>query len=115
MKLTNNLTIESRMRTYMNRGFSPMQLEIIQDGLESDIDVSKYAFVQYNEVLMICLLELLTCDKSFDLDNFVLNNKLEVLRLLDRHDSIAHSNQLTRFGTASIDHILRDAPYYTSY
>lgn len=115
MKLTNTLSIESRMRAYANRGFSPMQLELIQDGLESGIDASKYAFVKYNEMMMLLLFELLMYDKSFDLGNFVLNGKLEVLRLLNHHDSIAKLNQLTRFGTSSIDHILRDAPYYTSY
>lgn len=43
MKLTNNLSIESLIEMYENRGFDYQQMTQIKKGLMNGIDVSKYA------------------------------------------------------------------------
>ena len=62
----------------MNQGFTPMQLEQIQIGLESGVDVSKYAFVKYDVALMIVIYELMMFDDDFDINDFSMNKKLSI-------------------------------------
>jgi hypothetical protein len=114
MKLSNNLTIESQMQAYRAQGFMPVQLDQILLGLESGLDVSVYAHIQYPGIFMQLLYELMMVDDDFDIDKFSTNGKLSVEVLLAYHDSLLHRYRiLTRFSDAAREHILRRAPYYT--
>ena len=114
MKLTNNLTIESQMQAYRAQGFMPVQLDQILLGLESGLDVSVYAHVQYPGLFMQLLYELMMFDDDFDIDKFSTNGKLSVEYLLVYHDSLSYRyRMLTRFSDVAREDILRRAPYYT--
>lgn len=43
MRLENNLSIKSRLQQYEQLGFSSLELEEIESGLYSGVDVSLYA------------------------------------------------------------------------
>lgn len=90
MKLKNNLSIESQMQKYIAEGFYPNQLSHIRRGLVDNIDVSKYAFIQYDSLFMRLLRELMTFDATFDMNDYIDNDKFDVQRLLSRHMSLAH-------------------------
>ena len=114
MKLANNLTIESQTQAYRSKGFTPMQLEQIQIGLESGLDVSIYAFPQYPGVLMQLLYEVMIFDEDFDINEFSANGTLKIEDLLLHHEDLScRYRMLTRFSDATREHILRRAPYYT--
>ena len=114
MKLTNNLSINSRMQKYMNQGFMPVQLDQIQLGLESGLDVSIYAFPQYPGVLMQLLYELMMFDGDFDINEFSADGTLKIEYLLLHHEDLScRYRTLTRFSEVAREHILRRAPYYT--
>ena len=81
MKLKNNLTVESQMQKYIAKGFYPGQLKQIQQGLEDNIDVSKFASFRYNTGVMSLLRELITFDDEFDIDDYTKDYKLEIERL----------------------------------
>lgn len=116
MKLTNNLSIEAQMKTYANCGFTPAQLELIQNGLKAGINVSAYTFPQYDILMMMLLFEIMMHDNDFNINDFSENNELNVWQLLNHHDAIAQEcGRLARFGSSAIDQILQGAPYYTSY
>lgn len=109
------------MQKYMNQGFTPMQLEQIQIGLESGVDVSKYAFVKYAFVkydvaLMIVIYELMMFDDDFDINDFSMNKKLSIDYLLAYHYSLTQRYRMLMLVSDLVaEHILRNAPYYTSY
>lgn len=114
MKLTNNLSINSRMQKYMNQGFMPVQLDQIQLGLESGLDVSIYAFPQYPGVLMQLLYELMMFDGDFDINEFSADGTLKIEYLLLHHEDLScRYRTLTRFSDVAREHILRRVPYYT--
>lgn len=114
MKLTNNLSINSRMQKYMNQGFMPVQLDQILSGLESGLDVSIYAFPQYPGVLMQLLYEVMMFDEDFDINEFSANGTLKIEYLLLHHEDLScRYRTLTRFSDVAREHILRRAPYYT--
>lgn len=116
MKLSNNLTIESQMQAYRSKGFMPVQLDQIQLGLESGLDVSKYAFVKYDVALMIVIYELMMFDDDFDINEFSADGTLKIEYLLLHHEDLScRYRMLSRFSDAAREHILRNAPYYTSY
>lgn len=116
MKLTNNLTIESQMQAHRAQGFTPVQLDQILLGLECNVDVSIYAFPQYPGVLMQLSYEVMMFDDDFDISKFSTNGKLSVEHLLTYHDSLScRYRMLSRFSDVAREHILRNAPYYTSY
>ena len=115
MKLANNLSINSRMQKYMNQGFTPMQLEQIQIGLESGVDVSKYAFVKYDVALMIVIYELMMFDDDFDINDFSMNKKLSIDYLLTYHYSLTQRyRMLMPVSDLVAERILRNGTYYTS-
>lgn len=113
MKLKNNLSIESRMQEYSSKGFYPNQCSQIHHGLADNIDVSKYAFIQYDSMFMLLLRELMTCDTTFDTNDYVDNGKFDVERLLSRHMSIAHPcGDIMPLNRSSRDYIISHGPYY---
>lgn len=61
MKLTNNLSIDTLVEMYENKGFNYQQMTQIKKGLMSGIDVSIYAHIDYSPYLMqmacSCLIE----------------------------------------------------------
>ena len=114
MKLKNNLTVESQMQKYIAKGFYSGQLEQIQQGLEDNIDVSKFASFRYNTGVICLLRELMTFDDEFDIDNYTKDYKLEIERLFSRHDEIVHlHSNMTSFNDAPRQHIIMWGPYYT--
>ena len=48
MRLKNNLSIESQLRQYEQLGFSSLELEEIENGLYSGVDVSLYAHRRFD-------------------------------------------------------------------
>ena len=115
MKLSNNLTIESQMQAYRAQDFMPVQLDQILLGLESGLDISVYAHIQYPRLFMTLLYELMMVDDDFDIDEFSTNGKLSVEYLLAHHDSLScRYRMLTRFSDVAREHILRRAPYYVN-
>jgi len=113
MKLKNNLTIESQMQEYLLKGFYPNQCPQIRRGLVDNIDVSKYAFIQYDAMFMLLLRELMTFDTTFDTNDYVDNGKFDVERLLSRHMSIAHPHgEITLLSPYTRNHIISHGPYY---
>lgn len=113
MKLKNNLTIESQIQEYRANGFYTDQLIEIRKGLEADIDVSKYANINYTSSVMRLLRELITFDDEFDLNNYVSNGTLDAHSLLMRHMSLAHPHgDLTPFGESVRKDIITHGPYY---
>lgn len=116
MKLSNNLTTKSRMKTYLNKGFDKLQLSQILLGLESGLDVNIYAFPQYPGVLMQLLYELMMFDDDFDINEFSVDGTLKIeYLLLHREDLSCRYRMLSQFSDVAREHILRHAPYYTSY
>ena len=116
MKLANNLTIESHLQAYRSKGFIPVQLDQIQLGLESGLDVSIYAFPQYPGVLMQLLYELMMFDDDFDISKFSADGTLKIEYLLLHHEDLSSRyRMLSRFSDVTREHVLRRAPYYTSY
>lgn len=102
------------MQKYIAKGFYPGQLEQIQQGLEDNIDVSKFASFRYNTGVMCLLRELMTFDDEFDIDDYTKDYKLEIERLFSRHDELVHSHSnMTSFNDAPREHIIAWAPYYT--
>lgn len=113
MKLKNNLSIESRMQEYSSKGFYPNQCSQIRRGIADNIDVSKYAFIQYHSMFMCLLRELMTFDVTFDINDYVDNDKFDVQRLLSRHMSIAHPGSGIMPITGSFrNYIISNGPYY---
>ena len=114
MRLKNNLTVESQMQKYIANGFYARQLEQIQQGLEDNADVSKFASFRYNSGVMCLLRELITFDDDFDIDDYTKDYKLEIERLFSRHDTLAHSHvDVEPFNDAPRNHIIAWGPYYT--
>lgn len=113
MKLKNNLTVESRMQEYSSQYFYPNQLSQIRHGLADNIDVSKYAFIQYDSAFMMLLRELMTFDDAFDINDYVDNDKFDVQQLLSRHMSITHPHGYVKPLDAAIGrYIIVQGPYY---
>lgn len=113
MKLKNNLSAEARMQEYLSKGFYPNQRSQIRHGLADNIDVSKYAFIQYDSMFMLLLRELMTFDVTFDMNDYVDNDKFDVQRLLSRHMSIAHPcGKIAPLSRSSRDYIISHGPYY---
>lgn len=113
MKLTNNLSIESQMQAYRAQDFGPVQLDQILLGLESGLDVSVYAHVQYPGVLMQLLYEVMMFDEDFDINKFSADGQLKIEYLLLHHEDLScRYRMLSRFSDAAREHILRRAPYY---
>lgn len=112
MKLKNNLSIESRMQEYSSKGFYPNQLSHIRRGLVDNIDISKYAFIQYDSMFMRLLRELMTFDITFDINDYVDNDKFDVQRLLSRHASIAHPHNDIMPLSSYHNYIISHGPYY---
>ena len=116
MKLKNNLSIESQMQVYRAQGFMPVQLDQILLGLESGLDISVYAHPQYPGVLMQLLYEVMMFDEGFDINEFSTDGTLKIEYLLLRHEDLScRYRMLSRFNNGAREHILRNAPYYTSY
>lgn len=139
MKLANNLSFESLVRTYeeqhehrydeyqleelrdgydngldisiyANPAFDRVQMSLIRLGLENNIDISKYAFVEYNSYLMETIYELLRRGAHFD--RYVLRDCLDVDKLIKDHDKLcsrARLRPLSNWGRATIED---GAPYY---
>lgn len=113
MKLTNNLSFESLIRMYedqhehsydeyqldelqdgydsgldisiyANPAFDRVQMSLIRLGLENNIDINKYAFVEYNYYLMEIIYELLNHGAYFD--RYVLRDRLDIDKLIKDHD-----------------------------
>ena len=116
MKLSNNLSIKSHLQAYRSKGFMPVQLDQILLGLESGLDVSIYTFPQYPGVLMQLLYELMMFDDDFDISKFSADGTLKIEYLLLHHEDLScRYRMLSRFSDVAREHILRNAPYYTSY
>lgn len=112
MKLKNNLSIESRMQEYLSKGFYPNQCSQIRRGIADNIDVSKYAFIQYDSTFMLLLRELMTFDVAFDMNDYVDDDKFDIQRLLSRHMSIAHPHdEITLLSPYTRNHIISHGPY----
>ena len=113
MKLKNNLSIESRIQEYSSKGFYPNQLSHIRRGLVDNIDVSKYAFIHYDSLFMRLLRELMTFDATFDMNDYVDNDKFDVEQLLSRHMAIAHPcGEIMPLSRSSRNYIISHGPYY---
>lgn len=142
MKLTNNLTLDSQLEKYRAHGFDKYRLSIIiaglakgldvshyakisfnadkmrviKSGLERGLDVSIYAFPQYPGVLMQLLYELMVFDDDFDISKFSADGTLKIEYLLLHHEDLSSRyRMLSRFSDVAREHVLRRAPYYTSY
>ena len=114
MKLKNNLTVESQMQKYIAKCFYSGQLEQIQQGLEDNVDVSKFASFRYPTGVMCLLRELITFDDEFNIDDYIKDYKLEIERLFSRHDALSHSHvDVEPFNDAPRKHIIARSPYYT--
>lgn len=115
MKLKNNLSIDLQMRPYIEKGFTPAQIIQIRKGLESNVDVSKYTHIRYIPAVMHLLRELMTVDDDFDLDKYVIDDKLEIMHLVSRHMRFAHPHgPLEPFTIPAQDCMLSNGPYYVS-
>ena len=113
MKLKNNLTVESRMQEYTSKCFYSNQLSQIRHGLSDNIDVSKYAFIQYDSAFMMLLRELMRFDDAFDMNDYVDNDKFDVSQLLSRHMSITHPHgNVKPLGDSISKYIIVQGPYY---
>ena len=116
MKLSNNLSIDNIINSYKRRGYYGQQLDAIRQGLESGLDVSIYAFPQYPGVLMQLLYELMMFDDDFDISKFSADGTLKIEYLLLHHEDLSSRyRMLSRFSDVAREHVLRRAPYYTSY
>lgn len=113
MKLKSNLSIESQMQEYASKDFFSNQLSQIRHGLADNIDVSKYAFTQYDSMFMLLLRELMAFDATFDMNDYIDNDKFDVQRLLSRHMSIAHPcGEITPLSPHGRHYIISHGPYY---
>lgn len=113
MKLKNNLAIESQIQEYLSKEFYPNQCSQIRRGIADNIDVSKYAFIQYDSTFMLLLRELMTFDVAFDMNDYVDDDKFDIQRLLSRRMSIAHPHgEITPLSPYTHNHIISHGPYY---
>lgn len=119
MKLKTNLSIESQLQTYKDQGFNQMQIEQIRRGLESGLDVGKYAIHRLNGVVMIVIRELMELDADnvidFSVDKFISNGALNIEYLLAYHKGLAYRySSLTRLSEDTRKHVLSNVPYYVN-
>lgn len=115
MKLTNNLSIESTLQKYVSKGFTPMQIEQIQLGLEAGLDVDKYAIRRFNGVVMLVLRELIESDDNFTIDKFISCGALNVEYLLAYHKNLAYNHRtFSRLSDNIREYVLSGTPYYVS-
>ena len=115
MKLTNNLSIESKLQMYKDQQFMPMQIEQIQLGLEAGLDVDKYAIRRFNGVVMLVLRELMELNDNFTIDKFISCGALNVEYLLAYHKSLAYRHRtFSRLSDDIREYVLSGAPYYVS-
>lgn len=113
MKLTNNLSIESRLQMYKDQQFTPTQIEQIQLGLEAGLDVDKYAIRRFNGVVMLVLRELMECNDKFTIDKFISCGALNIEYLLAYHKNLAYKHRtLSRLSDDIREYVLSGAPYY---
>lgn len=119
MKLKTNLSIKSQLQTYKDRQFTQMQIEQIRLGLESGLDVNKYAIIKFNGVVMIMIRELMELDADnvidFSIDKFISGGALSIEYLLEYHKGLAYRyNSLTRFSEDTRKYVLSNVPYYVN-
>lgn len=65
---------------------------------------------------MQLLYELMMFDDDFDINEFSADGTLKIEYLLLHHEDLScRYRALTRFSDVAREHVLRRAPYYTSY
>lgn len=95
---------------YMNPAFDNIQMSCIRRGLENNIDINKYAFVEYNYYVMETIYDLLNHGAYFD--RYVLRDHLDIDTLIRDHDKLCARTglrPLSNWGRATIED---GAPYY---
>ena len=113
MKLASNLSTKSRMKTYLNKGFDKLQLAQILIGYEDNVDISKYAFVEYDQHLMEVIYRLL--ESGVEFDRYVDEGRLDIDKLIDDYAMLCKHNSVMQLDSWAAHSIYKGAPYYTSY
>ena len=137
MKLKNNLTFESFTQVYGDRynheqlwwlrkgydegldislyanpNFEYEQMSYIRQGLENNVDISKYASTNYSHFLMEIIYHLLKDGAQFD--DYILEDCLEVDKLIAAYDALCRRNGLMRLDEWSKHVIYEEAPFYVN-
>lgn len=142
MKLTNNLSFESVLESYQslydceysdfqkkqlefgyedrvdisqyaNPAFNYMQMNFIRNGLLKNLDISKYAFVEYDQHLMEVIYRLL--ESGVEFDRYVDEGRLDIDKCIDDYASLCKRKRTTQLDSWAAHSIYKGAPYYTSY
>lgn len=142
MKLANNLSFESVLESYQtlydceysdfqkkqlefgyedsldisqyaNPAFNYMQMNFIRNGLVKNLDISKYAFVEYDQHLMEVIYRLLESGTEFD--RYVDGGRLDIDKLIDDYAMLCKHNSFMQLDSWAAHSIYKGAPYYTSY
>lgn len=141
MKLTNNLSFESFIRSceekyahkydflqmrelkkgyersvnislYANPKFDYMQMAYIRLGLENGVDISKYASVKYSNFLMEVIYHLLKNGAHFD--EYILEDCLDTSKLIAAYDVLCRYKGLMRLDEWATHKIYEESPYYVN-
>ena len=141
MKLSNNLSFESLIQTYeeqyehrysgyqleelkrgydggldisvyANPAFDRVQMSYVRQGLENNVDITKYVSTHYSHFLMEIIYQLLK-DGAL-LDDYILEDCLEVDKLIAAYDVLCRRNGLMRLDEWAKHVIYEEAPYYVN-
>lgn len=98
---------------YANPNFEYEQMSYIRQGLENNVDISKYASTNYSHFLMEIIYHLLK--EGAQLDDYILEDCLEVDKLIAAYDVLCRRNGLIRLDEWAKHVIYEEAPYYVNH
>ena len=97
---------------YANPNFGYEQMSYIRQGLENNVDITKYASTHYSHFLMEIIYHLLK--EGALLDEFVIEDCLEVDKLIAAYDVLCRRTGLMRLDEWAKHIIYKEAPYYVN-
>ena len=97
---------------YANPAFDRVQMSYVRQGLENNVDITKYVSTHYSHFLMEIIYQLLK-DGAL-LDDYVLEDCLEVDKLIAAYDVLCRRNGFMRLDEWAKHVIYEEAPYYVN-
>ena len=97
---------------YANPEFNYLQMNFIRNGLLRNLEVHKYAFVEYNEHLMDVIYRLLTSGANFD--RYIKGEYLHLDKLMYDYRSLCRDTNLRPIDEWGVHYISNHAPYYVN-
>lgn len=99
-----------QVELYADPRFTATQMHAIMCGLAHSVDVSKYAFIKYNHVIMGVIYHLLKNGACFG--KYVIEDHLDVDKIMRDYELLIRYKGFSRLDKWAIDMIYDGAPYY---